>query len=88
VQLQTVADVELETLGDVLAATAVLLDRLPTARTGPERDALVADFHREIRALREELARHPTRDGQDADALIADALVRVARLLVPEPAVG
>jgi hypothetical protein len=88
VQLQTLADAELETLGDVVAATALLLDRVRSAGTQPERDALAADFNEAVRVLHEELAHHPTRDGQDADALIAAALVRVARLLEPKPAGG
>jgi hypothetical protein len=82
--LQTLADPELQTLGEVVAATALLLDRVRSASTLPERDALMADFNEAIRVLRADLARHD----QDADAMIAGALVRVARLLVPEPAVA
>jgi hypothetical protein len=84
-QLQALADAEIETLGDILVATATLLDRLPTAGTQPEREALAADFDAAMRALRAELALHPARDGQGADSLIVGALVRVIRLVETAP---
>ena len=82
--LQRLADPELQALGDVVAATALLMNRLGRARTQPERDALTADFNTAIGVFNADLERHD----HDADALIAGALVRVTRLLVAEPAVA